>query len=242
MTDFVDLTEQLERVYTARLALRPVALCDAWPLFEATKNPHFNGNLLWPQPQEDLSVLERVQMIMDASRRGRMTALSAVVKATGEWVSLYRFQPYEADSSRVEMGIWTHEKFWHDQYSFELTQACIDSTFVLSDIPLLIAGASPDNVASCRILERCGMTPSSIAYRHSELKVERKSQEFQITRAHWLKRCARQAFGYVAESTNHGSVSGSAGLSHQPGIELVRQAQDQAISTFEMSDPVRAAA
>ena len=192
MTDFFELTEQLERVHTTRLALRPIALCDAWPLFAATRNPEFNKNLLWPQPQDEIPVLDRVQTIMDVARRGGMTALSAVLKSTGEWVSLYRFQPYEADGSLVEMGIWTHEKFWSDHYSFELTQACIDSAFTLTDIPLLIGGASPDNRASCRILERCGLTPTCITHRYSETNVERKSQEFQITRDEWL---AQRSFG-----------------------------------------------
>lgn len=192
MTDFIELTEQLERVHTARLALRPIALCDAWPLFEATRNPEFNRNLLWPQPEADVPVLDRIQAIMEVARRGGMTALSAVLKSTGEWVSLYRFQPYEADPLLVEMGIWTHEKFWEDRYSFELTQACVDSAFTLTDIPLLIGGASPDNKASCRILERCGLKPTCVIHRHSETKVERKSQEFQITRVEWL---AQRKFG-----------------------------------------------
>ena len=200
MTDFTELTEQLERVHTSRLALRPVALCDAWPLYVATRNPEFNRNLLWPQPHSDLQVLERIQGVMDVARRGGMTALSAVLKSTGEWVSLYRFQPYEADPKLVEMGIWTHEKFWEDRYSLELTQACVDSAFALTEIPLLIGGASPDNRASCRILERCGLTATCIIHRHSETNVERTSQEFQITRAQWVAHRKVGTFDYVPEA------------------------------------------
>jgi RimJ/RimL family protein N-acetyltransferase len=224
MTDFIELTEQLERVHTSRLALRPIALCDAWPLFAATRNPEFNKNLLWTQPSDDLPVLDRIQTIMDVARRGGMTALSAVLKSTGEWVSLYRFQPYEADPRMVEMGIWTHEKFWQDRYSFELTQACVDSTFALTDIPLLIGGASPDNRASCRILERCGLTPTCIIHRQSETKVERRSQEFQITRAQWLARRSEGTYQYVPEPPVFPSGSQDPMVFAEPvGAEFLRR-------------------
>ena len=67
MTDFIDLSEQLQRVYSNRLALRPLALSDGWPLFEATRNPEFNRNLLWPQPPDTMAVFDRVNVIMDAA-------------------------------------------------------------------------------------------------------------------------------------------------------------------------------
>ncbi len=199
MTDFIELSEQLQRVYSSRLALRPLALSDGWPLYEATRNPEFNKNLLWSQPQTPFESLDRVQIIMDAANRGGLTALSAVLKQTGEWVSLYRFQPYEADRSLVEMGLWTHEKFWRDRYGLELTQACVDSAFSLSDIPLLIGCTSVDNPAACRILERAGMKPSQAVFRQSETKVERLSQEFQITRAQWMAQRSEGTFHRVPE-------------------------------------------
>ena len=43
--DFASLSERLERVYSRRLALRPLSLADAWPLFEATRNPLFNRHI-----------------------------------------------------------------------------------------------------------------------------------------------------------------------------------------------------
>jgi RimJ/RimL family protein N-acetyltransferase len=223
MTDFLDLSEQLQRVHSQRLALRPLALSDGWPLFEATRNPDFNKNLLWPQPPDALTALRRVETIMDASRRGAMTALSAVLKLTGEWVALYRFQPYEADRSLVEMGLWTHEKFWRDRYSFELTQACVDSAFALSDLPLLMGCTSHDNEASCRILERCGLQPTQVVLRQSETKVERRSQEFQITREHWLRIRAAATFETVPEQSAFSAGSDEAEGSNLIGSAILRR-------------------
>src|SRR5207237_5531935 len=62
--DFQELTDRLERVYSRRLALRPVSLADAWPLFQATRNPLFNKHLLWDQPEDEHAVLQRIDAIV----------------------------------------------------------------------------------------------------------------------------------------------------------------------------------
>jgi RimJ/RimL family protein N-acetyltransferase len=195
--DYLLLGEQLERVHTGRLALRAVAIADAWPLFNATRNPLFNRHLLWNQPCDDSEVLERMDAIVEASRRGRLAAVSAVVKATGEWVSLFRFQPYAADSSLCEMGVWTHDRFWHGRVSLELGRACVDAAFSLSDTPILIGAASPDNKSSSRLMELCGMTPTKAVLRQSESEVEVLLQEFAITRDTWMSRERSLAFQQI---------------------------------------------
>ena len=197
MTDFFSLTEQLERVHTTRLALRPVSLSDAWPLFLASRNPLFNEHLMWKQPGSSSVVLERIYNIVEASRRGQLTALSAVVKNTGEWVSLYRFQKQLADPSLVEMGIWTHDKFWGDRFSLELTRACVDSAFACSDIASLVAASSPLNKGSLRVLEHCGLRPTHLAVRQTEAGSAANLQEFRITREEWMLRRSVGTFEQV---------------------------------------------
>ena len=196
--DFHALTEALERVHSPRLALRPVALSDAWPLFQATRNPLFNKHLMWDQPEDEAGVLDRMDAIIDSARRGRLAALSAVVKTTGEWVSLYRFQKHALDPRLVEMGLWTHDKFWQGRFSLELTAACVDAAFSLSDISTLVGAAAPDNLGSCRILELCGLSSASLVLRQGESGTEVKLQEFQITREAWTSSRRTDSFAYVA--------------------------------------------
>lgn len=195
--DFGTLTENLERIFTPRLVLRPLALADAWPLFAATRNPKFNRELLWTQPATVQAVLERIEVIMDSARLGRLAALCAVVKETGEWVSLFRFQPQFADASLVEMGIWTHDKFWGDHYSFELTSSCIDAAFTFSDTPSLAAATSAFNRGALGVLNQCGLVPTHLAYRRTEQGIENEYQEFAITRAQWTDRRRASVFEQV---------------------------------------------
>jgi len=187
--DFLELTQALECSFSERVALRPVALCDAWPLFEATRNPMFNQHLLWARPDNEELVLKRVRMIMEASRRGRLTALSAVQRRTGEFIALFRFQPHATLAGTIEMGIWVHDKYWHGRYSLELGRLCVSAAFALSDQVQLLLGASAlQNRGSCRLMDAVGMTPGRTVQRDTEMGHQAELVEYTITRADWAAR------------------------------------------------------
>jgi RimJ/RimL family protein N-acetyltransferase len=192
--DFLELTQALECSFSERVALRPVALCDAWPLYEATRNPTFNQHLLWAQPDREELVLKRVRMIMEASRRGRLTALSAVQRRTGEFIALFRFQPHATLPGTIEMGIWVHDKYWHGRYSLELGRLCVSAAFALSDrVQLLLGASAPENRGSCRLMAAVGMTPGHTVQRDTEMGYQAELVEYTITRPDWV---ARHATGF----------------------------------------------
>lgn len=196
--DFASFTEQLVRTHSRRLALRPVCLADAWPLFKATRNPLFNAGLLWDQPEHEDLAVRRIDAIMAAADKGRMSALSAVVRDTGEWVSLFRFQPYARDQALVEMGVWTHDKFWHGKYSLELVRACIDAAFDFFEyLPALVGAASTNNRSSCKLMELAGMRPTTMVIRHNEAGSEVPLLEFEISRQEWLESRPSPRYVYV---------------------------------------------
>ena len=192
--DFLELTHALECSFSERVALRPVALCDAWPLFVATRNPMFNQHLLWAQPDTEELVLKRVRLIMEASRRGRLTALSAVARRTGEFVALFRFQPHATLPGTIEMGIWVHDKYWHGRYSLELGRLCVSAAFALSDqVQLLLGASAPGNRGSCRLMEAVGMTAGRTVQRDTEMGYQAELLEYTISRADWA---AQHASGF----------------------------------------------
>jgi RimJ/RimL family protein N-acetyltransferase len=185
--DFLEFTEALECSFTRRVALRPVALSDAWPLFVATRNPAFNRHLSWTQPENEELVLKRMRLIMDASRKGRLTALSAVQRSTGEFIGLFRFLPHATLQDTVEMGVWMHDKFWHGRYGLELGQLCVSAAFSLSKVHQLLGASTPENRGSCHLMEAVGMTPLRMVER--DLEIGRLAlREYTITRAEWAAR------------------------------------------------------
>lgn len=194
---YKQLMGALERVYSPRLALRRVALSDGWPLFAASRDPLFNRHLLWDQPGDESVMLERVDVIAGAARRGQMAAVSAVVRETGEWVSLYRFIPHADDPVTLEMGVWTHSRFWRDHYTQELTRMCIDAAFRHSRVDRLVAGAALDNVASRRVLEKVGLRNTRPITRFTERGEPILAVEHSLSRADWQANSIEPAYREV---------------------------------------------
>lgn len=239
------LSEKLERIHTKRLALRPVSMSDAWPLYQATRNSLFNAGLRWEAPDDEAPVLERVEAITNASRRGKLAAISVVLKDTGEWVSLFRFQPYEGDEHIVELGIWTHHAFWQGGYSLELGQACVDAAFLFSNASALIGTSTPANKASRRLMEMCGMTAGKAITRKSETQKDKDIPylEYSITREKWLKQERSENFAQVPQL---GSSPGKLDSPEQP-VAVVYQPDDNFTHlmkrrTHESSSPQTSAA
>ena len=186
--DFSELGQNLQRAHAPRVALRPACLADAWPLFHATRNPLFNRHLLWPQPDHEASVLGRMDLIVTAAAQGRLTALSAVVKETGAWIGLFRFQPYREQPGTLEMGVWIHDRFWHGRYSLEIGRLCVDAAFALSGVERLVGASSPENRGSCRLMEAVGMAATELVRRDTETGLPVLLQEYAITRDLWGRR------------------------------------------------------
>ena len=193
--DYLELTDRLERAYSRRLALRRVALSDAWPLFEATRNPLFNKHLLWDQPEREHDAIARMDAIVEAARRGRLAALSGVLRATGEWASLFRFQPYAADPETMEMGIWTHDRFWAGRFSLELGLLCVDAVFDSCDVDRLIGAAAPENRGSCFLMRSVGMSEADLVRRPTESGRSVALQEFELLRSDWERQVAERIKG-----------------------------------------------
>jgi len=184
--DFQELTDRLERAYSRRLALRPVSLADAWPLFQATRNPLFNKHLLWERPDHENEVLARVDAIVQASRSGQMAAVSGVVKTTGEWTSLFRFQPYGNEPGTMEMGVWMHDRFWHGRYSLELGRLCVNAAFGSCDVQRLVGQSVPENRGSRHLMRSVGMSDGKLLTRHTESGSPVLAQEFELSRSEWM--------------------------------------------------------
>jgi RimJ/RimL family protein N-acetyltransferase len=185
--EFHALGAHLARVHTKRLALRPVALSDAWPLFEATRNAAFNSHLMWDRPEDEQAVIARVDGVMEAARRGQVAAVSAVLKSTGEWVALYRFIPHALDAEVVEMGLWIHARYWNGGFGVELTSACVNAAFDSSDVQVLLGASSADNVGSCKVLEACGLSRNGrVESRACESGVKVPLHHFSLSRTKWL--------------------------------------------------------
>jgi len=199
--DFRDLADRLEKRCSRRLALRELAYCDAWPLFQATRTPRFNEHLTWAMPQQEREAEARVDAIRAAARRNQLTALSAVVRDTGEWVSLFRFQPSGHGPKSLEIGVWTHPNFWHGRYSPELMTLCIDGAFESSDASEIVGAGAVENRGSLALMRVAGMKAGRSFQKETESGVLLPAIEYRISRDEWQTSRHKQAERRLARAT-----------------------------------------
>ncbi|KQS72034.1 GCN5 family acetyltransferase [Rhizobium sp. Leaf371] len=80
----------------------------------------------------------------------------AITKAdTGAFLGCCGVEPHE-DGRTAELGYWLGEPHWNKGYATEAAQALIDMAFRTRDIAQLDARCRVMNVASRRVIQKCG--------------------------------------------------------------------------------------
>jgi len=64
---------------------------------------------------------------------------------------------YLPETNEVDLGYRFMKKFWGKGYATEAALACIEYGFTKLNLPLIIGRALPGNLASIKVLEKCGM-------------------------------------------------------------------------------------
>jgi RimJ/RimL family protein N-acetyltransferase len=234
--DFLDLAAALELVYTRRLALRPLAVADAWPLWASTRNPAFNSGLLWSAPETEAALFERVAGIMRAAQRGRLAAVSAVCRDTGQWVGLFRFQPHASIPGAVELGLWVHPDHWHGRMALELGKACVSAVFSVSEVQMLVGAAAPSNRGACELNRLGGMVPVRTVWRKHETLADVELLEHEITREQW------QALAWSRNTYQMAPLAWAPGAGALDGDDLAptsaRPDQVERLEQLEQLEPI----
>ncbi|MFK7963581.1 MAG: GNAT family N-acetyltransferase [Burkholderiaceae bacterium] len=180
--NFKQFSKRIDHHYSDRLALRPIALSDAWPLFEATQADGFNEHLLWQRPEHHLPVFERIESIIAQAQSGQIAAVAAVARKTGQFAALYRFAPF-ADG--VEMSLWTHPAFWGGGFGTETTRLAVHAAMAESNTNRLYARSMNENKPAQRVLEKVGLKATDMGSICDESGAERHYLTFTMDRADW---------------------------------------------------------
>jgi RimJ/RimL family protein N-acetyltransferase len=85
-----------------------------------------------------------------------------------------------------EIGYWVGEPYWGRGYATEAVRALIDHLFTVTDLEAIAAGCRVTNLASRRVLERCGFQWTGAALcRIRALGASVPSDRFRLERKIW---------------------------------------------------------
>jgi RimJ/RimL family protein N-acetyltransferase len=90
------------------------------------------------------------------------------------------------NSAMPEIGYWLGVPFWGQGYATEAVRALIDQAFENGEHNALQAGARVSNVASRRVLEKCGFQWTGVAlYRMRAINSSAPCDRFRLERRIW---------------------------------------------------------
>lgn len=141
---------------TERLILREIEQGDAPAMFELNSDPEvvrYTGDGPFDSPAEAESFVRAYVAKNSGTGFGRWIIQ---LKETGEvlgWCGLKK-----QENGEVDLGYRIYRRYWGKGYATEAAIASLEYGFKQKKLDKIIGVARVENIASIRVLEKCGMT------------------------------------------------------------------------------------
>jgi RimJ/RimL family protein N-acetyltransferase len=106
---------------------------------------------------------------------------------TGQFLGWFHLRPRRSDGA-IDLGYRLRRSAWGNGYATEGSRALIDQGFTGHAIDRVVAETTTVNLASRRVLEKCGLTLVRAFPGGEPLAIDGADQghvEYQLTRAGW---------------------------------------------------------
>jgi RimJ/RimL family protein N-acetyltransferase len=181
---------------TARLALRQFTEDDVDNLFHLNGDPEVMRYLTGGRPTPREEIRDRIIPFHLAvyDRLDRLGTWAAESTATGEFLGWFHFRPGPGnDITNVELGYRLRRSAWNKGYATEGSRALISMGFTDIGVERVFAHTMTVNIASRRVMEKCGLTlVRTIPYEGTDIieGSERGEVEYALTKPEWEARTA----------------------------------------------------
>ncbi|GIH23083.1 GNAT family acetyltransferase [Acrocarpospora phusangensis] len=176
---------------TQRLTLRRFTPDDEDALVELDSDPavmrFLTGGL--PTPREEIrdDILPAwLDYYTDGDRFGFWAALE---KPTGRFIGWFHFRPDENhDPENIELGYRLRASSWGKGYATEGSHALIHKGFTELEVDRVYAETMAVNLASRRVMEKCGLTLVRTFHQDWPYQIEGSEHgdvEYALTKATW---------------------------------------------------------
>ncbi|MEM6665068.1 MAG: GNAT family N-acetyltransferase [Pseudomonadota bacterium] len=164
--DLEDEHSSGERLATPRLVLRTPAVADVPALVSLANNANIAENLMsMPHPYGEENAEAWIRK--SRTRLPDQRAFLICLREPSE-------QPIGACGWSLvdgldlpQVGYWVGEPFWGSGFATEAAQTLIDNAFATSKLDMLGCGCRVTNLASRRVIEKCGFQYDGLGMVHS---------------------------------------------------------------------------
>lgn len=143
-------------ITTPRLELRPFVDSDAEGIVSVLTNPQATRFIGGPLSAQDAA--KSFTRMAEAFRERGWGTLAVVPTGRACCIGYCGVRPL-VQTTDVEIAFALDPGCWNMGYATEAARACIDSAFLTLGLGSIVGTVYPENAASCRVLEKLGLTP-----------------------------------------------------------------------------------
>ena len=147
------------RIKGERITIRDLSMKDQQDYYEYSKHPLVGPNAGW-KPVESQSIANRVLLNMIISKESYGIALNDSNKLIGT-ISVYN-NPIRKWKYAKSIGFSLNYDYWGNGYATEALKLVIHYLFTKTDCLLIEIGHHLDNIASKKVIEKCGFKLNGI--------------------------------------------------------------------------------
>jgi RimJ/RimL family protein N-acetyltransferase len=181
---------------TPRLAMRQFTEHDVDNLFGLNSDPEVMRYLTGgrPTPREEIrdQIIPFHLGVYD--RLDRLGTWAAESTATGEFLGWFHFRPGpDGDITNIDLGYRLRRPTWNMGYATEGSRALISMGFTDLGVQRVFAHTMTVNIASRRVLEKCGLTlVRTTPYERADIieGAQHGEVEYALTKPEWQSRTA----------------------------------------------------
>ena len=136
--------------------MRPFTPADLPTLIELRADDEVTRFIGGRKLQNPEAIARRIEFYIDCYARYGYAMCAMSWKETGEMIGWSGLQPLE-ESGETEVGYGMIKEFWGRGVGTEAARAWLRFGFLEKNLPRIVAVADPQNAASRRIMEKCGL-------------------------------------------------------------------------------------
>jgi RimJ/RimL family protein N-acetyltransferase len=174
---------------TARLTLRRFTTADEDDLVSLNRDPEVMRYITGGQPIGREKIRDEIIPFHLAAhdRHPGFGTWAADDTGTGQFLGWFHLRPRRSDGA-IDLGYRLRRSAWGNGYATEGSRALIDKGFTGHAIDRIVAETMTVNLASRRVLEKCGLTLIRTFPGDEPLGIDGADQghvEYQLARADW---------------------------------------------------------
>jgi RimJ/RimL family protein N-acetyltransferase len=180
---------------TARIRLREFTLDDVDRIVELDSDPEVMRFISYGSPTPRTTIAEKVlpSWLAYYKRNERIGFWAAALKTTGGFVGWFHLRPDRFVAGEQEIGYRFRRDAWGFGYATEGSMALLRDGFAISKFPKITARTLLGNIASQRVMQKCGLTlEENFVYPEHILRGgtedARRAVKYSALRDEWLDR------------------------------------------------------